>query len=125
MLKALEQFAASHTRLLDGKPYGRKAHATYLGQLRNFKENFQICYLLFFFSSGLLKESCFRAKTPRSELLVFFICTICRFVCAEQGANRSSSKKKQKVEQETLLPTTAIIYDISLVKTLRKQVKLE
>lgn len=75
MLKALEQFAVSHTGLLDGKPYGRKAHSTYLGRLRNFEENFQICYL-FFFSSGLLKESCFRAKAPRSELLVFFICTI-------------------------------------------------
>lgn len=85
--------------------------ACYLfGQLRNFKENFQI---LFFFSSGLLKESWFRAKTPRSELRVFFICTMWRFVCAEQGANRSGSKKKQKVEQEVLLPTTAITHETS------------
>lgn len=45
VLKTLEQFAVSHSGLLEVEPFGRKAHATSPDQLGNSKENFQVLFL--------------------------------------------------------------------------------
>lgn len=45
VLKTLEQFAVSHSGLLEVEPFGRKAHTTSPDQLGNSKENFQVLFL--------------------------------------------------------------------------------
>lgn len=47
VLKTLEQFAVSHSGLLEVEKssFGRKAHATSPDQLGNSKENFQVLFL--------------------------------------------------------------------------------
>lgn len=89
VLKTLEWFVVSYKGPLEVEPYGRKAHATPPYQLRIPKRVFRSC----FYSSGLLKESGFRTKTPQFRFSYALHLNCLNPGGTDKCANSSGSKK--------------------------------